>query len=237
MQRATVNDVESLSYRIIEVLLLLPTAAWGLFGLGAIFLGITGGVGGLQGPAGMVGILGTFGLGYVALLVLAVVSWLVTPVVLYLDTSRIAETDVDWDPNPILWAVGGFFLGHLMKLNHLYYRHKVVVDWVDRDWWWVFVTVGAVCPLTFLALGVALAETLGTAVTIVLVGLGILSAVPFALAIYRDATYVRLNSAEWRPNPGTYVSLGLIFLLLAPVAYPLVGGYYLVRRYGAVGFE
>ncbi|EMA18568.1 hypothetical protein C443_18759 [Haloarcula argentinensis DSM 12282] len=230
----TVNDVDSLSYRAVEVLLLLPTLLFGFLGLGVILVGLGGESVG-DGPLGMASIFGTFGVWYIGGIVVALISWLVTPIVLYFDTKKIRDADVDWDPNPVLYAVGGFFLGYLMKLHHLYHRHQYVVDWVDRDWWWTVVAVGTVLPPVCIALGATLVSSGSLGIGFVLVGVGILTAVPFSVAIYRDATYVRLQSGAWQPNPGNYVNLGVFFLLLGPIVYPIIGCYYLFRRHRAIG--
>jgi len=234
MGMVTVNDVDSLSYRAVEVLLLLPTLLFGFLGLGVILVGLGGESVG-DGPLGMASIFGTFGVWYIGVIVVALISWLVTPIVLYFDTKKIRDADVDWDPNPVLYAVGGFFLGYLMKLHHLYHRHQYVVDWVDRDWWWTVVAVGTVLPPVCIALGATLVSSGSLGIGFVLVGVGILTAVPFSVAIYRYATYVRLQSGAWQPNPGNYVNLGVFFLLLGPIVYPIIGCYYLFRRHRAIG--
>ncbi|MFY4812480.1 hypothetical protein ACOJIV_07160 [Haloarcula sp. AONF1] len=234
MGMVTVNDVDSLSYRAVEVLLLLPTLLFGFLGLGVILVGLGGESVG-DGPLGMASIFGTFGVWYIGGIVVALISWLVTPIVLYFDTKKIRDADVDWDPNPVLYAVGGFFLGYLMKLHHLYHRHQYVVDWVDRDWWWTVVAVGTVLPPVCIALGATLVSSGSLGIGFVFVGVGILTAVPFSVAIYRDATYVRLQSGAWQPNPGNYVNLGVFFLLLGPIVYPIIGCYYLFRRHRAIG--
>ncbi|WP_336329217.1 hypothetical protein [Haloarcula sp. CGMCC 1.2071] len=234
MGMVTVNDVDSRSYRAVEILLLLPTLLFGFLGLGLIVVGIGGESVG-TGPLGMASIFGTFGVWYLGGIVVALISWLVTPVFLYFDTKKVQEADVDWDPNPVLYAVAGFFLGYLMKLHHLYKRHQYVVDWVDRDWWWTVVAIGAVLPPVCLALGGVLVSSGSVGTGLVSIGVGILTAVPFSVAIYRDATYVRLQSGTWQPNPGNYVNLGVFFLVLGPIVYPIIGCYYLFRRHRAIG--
>ncbi|AHB67500.1 hypothetical protein HISP_10285 [Haloarcula hispanica N601] len=234
MGMVTVNDVDSRSYRAVEILLLLPTLLFGFLGLGLIVVGIGGESVG-TGPLGMASIFGTFGVWYLGGIVVALISWLVTPVFLYFDTKKVQEADVDWDPNPVLYAVAGFFLGYLMKLHHLYKRHQYVVDWVDRDWWWTVVAIGAVLPPVCLVLGGVLASSGSIGIGLVLIGVGILTAVPFSVAIYRDATYVRLHSGAWQPNPGSYVGFSVFFFLFGPVVYPILGCYYLFRRHRAIG--
>ena len=225
----TVDDVDSTAYRVVEFLLLLPVALYEFLGIGLIFLGFG------DDQAGLFGAVAALGIWYVALLITAIVSWLATPVVLYLDTKKINEADLDWEPDPMLYAVGGFFLGYLMKLHHIYKRHQYVVDWVERDSWWYVVAVGTVLPTLLVAGAFAVGFDAGTFVPFLLVGLGILLAVPFPLAIYRDATYVRLNSGGWKPNPGNYLNIAVFFFVLAPIVFPLTGGYYLARRHGAIG--
>ncbi|MFB6223178.1 MAG: hypothetical protein ABEH86_05835 [Haloarcula sp.] len=235
MSMATVNDIESLSYRVVEILLLLPTVLFGFLGLGFVVVGLLGDASVGNGPLGIVSIMGTFGVWYIGVILVALVSWVVTPVVLYLDTKKIQDADVDWDPSPGLYAVAGFFLGYLVKLHHLYNRHQYVVDWVERDWWWTLVAVGTVMPPVCIALGVTLTLTGSVTTGLVFIGVGVLTTAPFSVAIYRDATYVRLNSGAWQPNPGNYINLGVFFLFFAPVVYPIIGGYYLFRRHRAIG--
>lgn len=226
---ATVEDVDSTAYRGIEFLLLLPVALCGFFGVGIIFMGFS------ESEAGVMAAMAAFGIGYLVLVALGVVSWLVTPVVLYLDTKKINDADLEWEPNPALYAVLGFFFGYLMKLHHIYKRHQYVVDWVERDWWWYLIAVGTVLPTVLLAVTLIVGTGSGPIFPFLLIGLAILLAVPFPLAIYRDATYVRLNSGGWRPNPGNYINIAVLFFVLAPIVFPITGGYYLIRRHLAIG--
>ena len=225
----TVDDVDSTAYRGIEILLLLPVALYAFLGVGIILVGFG------DTEAGVLGAVAALSVWYLALLAFVVVSWLLTPVVLYLDTKKINEADLEWEPNPALYAVLGFFFGYLMKLHHIYKRHQYVVDWVDRDGWWYLVAVGTVLPTALIAGAIAIGLSSGTVVPFLLIGLAILLAVPFPLAIYRDATYVRLNSDGWRPNPGNYINIAVFFFVLAPVVFPITGGYYLIRRHRAIG--
>lgn len=95
--------------------------------------------------------------------------------------------------------------------------------------------VGTILPTISITGAVVVGLSAGTIVPFLLVGVGVLLAVPFPLAIYRDATYVRLNSGDWQPNPGTYVGFSTMFFVLAPLVFPIIGGYYLIRRHVAIG--
>jgi len=225
----TVEDVPSKAYRGVEILLLLPIALYAMLGVGIILLGFG------ESEAGVMGAVAALGAWWIGGIALFFVSWLLTPFVLYLDTKKLNEADLEWQPSPVLYAVLGLFFGYLMKLHHIYKRHQYVVDWVERDFWWVFVAAGTVLPAILLALAFSVGMNSGTVLPFLLVGLAILTAVPFPLAIYRDATYVRLNSSGWRPNPGNYLNLAVFFFVLAPVAFPITGGYYLVRRHLVIG--
>lgn len=226
---ATVEDVDSLAYRGIEVLLLLPIALFALLGLGVMFVGFS------DSEAGVMAAVASLGIWYLGLIAVGLVSWLVTPFVLYLDAKKVEEADVGWDPDPGLHAALGLFFGYLMKLHHVYKRHKFVVDWVDRDWWWIPVALGTVGPTLCLVAALTAGPMIGDVAPFLLAGVAILLAVPFPLAIYRDATYVRLNSPDWQPNPGNYLNVAVFLFVLAPVAFPLTGGYYLARRHLAIG--
>ena len=226
---ATVDDVDSIAYRGVEFLLLLPVALYGFLGVGIVLLGFG------DSEAGVLGATAALGTWWIAMILVGVVSWLATPVLLYLDTKKINEADLEWQPSPVLYAVGGLFLGYLMKLHHIYKRHQYVVDWVERDSWWYPVAVGTVVPPLLVAAAFAIGFGAAGPVPFLLVGAAILFAVPFPLAIYRDATYVRLNSGGWRPNPGNYLNVAVFFFPFAPVAFPITGGYYLARRHGAIG--
>lgn len=226
---ATVNDVESRAYRGVEIMLLLPVALYALLAVGIIFLGFG------DTEAGILGAMAALGIWYLAALAFWIASWAVTPILLYYDTKQINEADVGWDPNPGLYAALGIFFGYLMKLHHIYKRHKYVVDWVGRSWWWYLVALGTIAPTALVAGTMIVPAEVRPTVQFLLIGLAILLAVPFPLAIYRDATYVRLNSPTWQPNPGNYVTLAVFFFMLAPVVFPIVGAYYLFRRHRAIG--
>lgn len=230
----TVDDLESRWYRVVEVYALLPSALVGLLGLGVAVGGLglspelTGGLAMSSGATVIeraVIVSGAF----------ALVGFFVVPPALFYDARRISAADVDWNPNPRLWLALGFLTGYAGLIGYLYYRHRQVVDWVDRDWWWLLVAFGMGAPAALLALGVPLSLLLGRNALMFFFGLSLVAAAPFPLAIYRDATHVRLNSESWQPNPGGYIGLGLFFLLLAPVSYPVLGGYYLFQRHTTVG--
>lgn len=230
MKRTTVEELDSRAFRGIELLVVGTLAINGIFGVGILVFGLGSGAGGEAIGTGWAGIAGV---GYLLLLAFGAVSYLATPLLLYLDAQKIRAADVDWDPSPAFSVVGALFLGTFMQLHHLYKRHQVVVDWVDRTDWRYLVVAGAVGPLFFAVATVALAFVLsGSQLSYALVpaGLGLLTAALFPLGVYRDATYVRLNSGAWQPNPGSHLGWAFIGLYVAPLWYPLHGGYYLYKR-------
>jgi hypothetical protein len=227
VEKITIEDVDSTPYRIAELFFVVPLGLLAVVGIGVMLGGVI--------PGAETALLAVGGLGYLGLILFAMLARVVVPIVLYLDTKNIAATAVEWDPSPALWALGGFFLTVLLGLHFLYKRHQYVVDRVERDGWWLGVLAGAVVPV--LAGGVALAvggDQLGP-VTGLLFGFAILAMAVFPVAIYRDASFVRLQTPDWQPNPGTYFGLALILLAAAPLVNLLMGGYFLFRRQRAIG--
>jgi hypothetical protein len=227
VEKITIEDVDSTPYRIAELLFVVPLGLLAIVGIGVMIAGVL--------PVPEDAFLAVGGLGYLGLVLFALLARVAVPVVLYLDTRNIAATAVDWDPTPALWALGGFFLTVLLGLHFLYKRHQYVVDRVERDWWWIGVLVGAVVPV--LAGGVAIAvggDQLGPQ-TGLAVGLALVAVAVFPVAIYRDASFVRLQTRDWQPNPGTYFGLAVILLAAAPLVNLVMGGYFLFRRQRTIG--
>lgn len=238
MGKITVNDVGSRAYRGLELLVVVPILGLGLIGVGTLLLSVLGLGGGTFGFGAFAGV------GYLIIVLTLLLAHLVSPILLYLDAKRINEFDLGWEPSPGLNAVLALFFSYLVILNYLYHRHKHVVDWVDHDWWVYLVALGTVGPILFgymfFTTDVQAVSTpfgpfyRNSAALLMPVALLILSAAAFQIAIYRDATYARLNG-EWHPNPATYLTLASFFVFLSPIVYPITGGYYLFRRVRSVG--
>ncbi|QLH77707.1 hypothetical protein HZS55_10515 [Halosimplex rubrum] len=238
MKRVTVEDVPSWSYRGLEAFLYIPAMIAALLGLGtalAFVFGFGGGsTAGAAGGAGATGV-GTPG-GEVAALIggiaavwllgllLGLASAVAIPLFLYFDAGKIASQNLDWEPNRGLYAVGGFFLSGLVVWHYLYRRHQHVVDWVGSQAWWYLALIGV-------AIG-ALAAV-GSAIGPGLLFLGFVGLPLFAIGVYKDATYARLNS-DWRPNP---VNHFLAAFFTGLFAFPAVFyfGYYVYKRHAHLG--
>ena len=247
MNRATVNDVESRPYRIMEWAMMTPLASlvlgatmFVLFGgLTAWFGGSSGTVTSSGGGAGaLVGVAVAGFIGPVLLLVLAGVlfstSLLTIVIAVYFDAKTLETADIGWRPNPLPFLLVTLFFQPFV-FYYLYKRHEYVVDWVDSGRWGT-VAVGSLVLSTLLA-GVGLVVEFvlwQPGLAMVLVSLGVIALAPFPYAVYRDTTYVRLNSESWQPNPGVTFPAALVSLFL-PFGYLLVGGYYLYKRRKALG--
>lgn len=218
MTHVTVEDVPSTPYRLLKVLLLAFPVAGGAFALLSSLTLLS------ADPTNATATLLVGGLYLAALLVGALLS-LVIPVLLYVDAEKLGDQPIDWEPNPVLYALGGFFLTGLVVLHYLYVRAEHVVDRVDWGGWWLVVlatSLGAV------VLSVAAAFLPAGA----LFGFAALALVP--VGVYFDTTYVRLQTSEWQPNPVTQYTVAAVsalFVLLLP--FYLV--YYLYRRSTSVG--
>ncbi|WP_436930466.1 hypothetical protein [Halosimplex halobium] len=243
MQRVTVEDVPSWAYRGLELFLLGPTVLSALFGIGIIVVGVlslgssSGGAAGAgaAGAAGTGASAGTTGAGFTALvggmavvwllaIVLGLLSIVAVPLFLYLDASKVAEQGLEWEPSPGLYVVLGFFVSGLAVLHYLYKRHEYVVDWVGSEAWWYVAMAGA-------ALGIV--GVVGAAANPIMLGVAMLGLPLFVVGIYRDATFVRLNS-EWRPNPVNHFLIGLLSAVLV-VPGVLYFGYFAYKRHSHVG--
>ena len=247
MNRATVNDVQSRSYRVIERALLAPMAALVLVAIVVLGAGaLTAWAGGTEmtaeagsteatvligaAVAGFAGPILLFG---VAVALLSIAS-LAVIVGVYFDAETIEAADVGWQPNPVLFMLVTLFF-QPFAFYYLYKRHQYVVDWVDSGRWATVAGVSAVLSTLFVVAGLVLDTVLGRmGLALVLVGLGAIVIAPFPYALYRDSTYVRLNSGSWQPNPGLTLPVALGSLLLGPIGYLPVSVFYLVKRRGAL---
>ena len=175
--------------------------------------------------------------GPILLLVLAGVlfsaSALTIVITVYYDAKTLETADIGWQPNPLLFLLLTLFF-QPFAFYYLYKRHEYVVDWVDSGRWGT-VAAGSLVLSTLLVGGGLAARILGrVGLPLVLVGLGVIALAPFPYAIYRDSTYVRLNSGAWQPNPGLTFPAALVSMFLPP-SYLLFGGYYLYKRRQALG--
>jgi hypothetical protein len=168
-----------------------------------------------------------FGGGFLVIMLLVVLGWLISPVALYLDAEQVGDAGLSWEPNPVLYAVGGFFFSGLVTLHYLYKRHQHTVDERSPRWTWYLVAqFFLVAPASALVAYLVHPVALGAAA---------LSVAAFLVGIYTDAAYVSAQGADWRPNPINYY-FGAAMSLPFVVVPLLIAGYYLFRRGRAVGF-
>ncbi|WP_459192390.1 hypothetical protein [Halosimplex sp. J119] len=239
MERVTVEDVPSRSYRGLELFMLIPPALIALFALGSVVMfvfGFGGGSGGATGTAGTTapatgasdGAITAMAGGIVVLWILGVIFGLASavaiPLFLYFDSGKIASQDLDWEPSQGLYALGGFFLSGLVVWHYLYKRHQYVIDWVGSQAWWYLALIGV---------AVGILSLVGAAIGPGLVFLGFVGLPMFAIGVYKDATYVRLNS-DWHPNPVNHFLAAFFTGLFGVLALPYFG-YYAYKRHAHVG--
>jgi hypothetical protein len=229
MDRVTVDDVPSWSYRGVEALYLLPRGLFFLYGIGVVIAGLW-----LQNGDSAVFLSGPLYMLILLYIVVGLVTWLATPILLFLDARNVSRADIPWQPSGALYAVLGFFFSWLVLAHYLYKRHQYVIDRGRGASWWVvvpgcFAFVGLVW-LASAVLGVN--EVTSTALSLgsLVVAAGVLS-----IALYFDCLHVRLNS-EWRPNPATKFGLAL-FSIILPIVPLLYGGYYLAKRRSNYGLK
>jgi hypothetical protein len=217
----TIEDLPSRPYRGLEALVLggLILAAVTVAGFPlAMTSAALGGVGSLLAGGMLLG-----------LLLLGVLLAIVVPVLLFLDARKLAgyDGDLEWTPSPGLYGVLGFFFSGLAALDYLYKRQNVVIDREARSNWWAVAIVGAVLPTVMWAAGLAFGlfalGFLGTAIAVLL-----------PIGVYKDATYARLETADWQPNPTAHPTYGVLAAVLGPLAL-VYTGYYLYKRHSHVG--
>jgi hypothetical protein len=228
-EKVTVEDVDSTAYRVVELLLFVPLVFIAVVGIAIVGVGAVG-----PHPSGLAAM--ALGGGVIVGYLFLLLSPLAISVTLYLDAKAVTASDAGWDPSPGLYAVFGLFFSYLTALHYVWQRHNYVVDRVDSEAWVKLVIVGALAPPLFTAVFVLLGSA-NVPETLILVPLALTAVVAglFPIALYKDATYVRLRSGDWQPNPGNYIAIGLFLWLFAMITYPLTGAYYLARRYRAIG--
>lgn len=233
MARTTVEDVRSLPYRVLEWTMVGPPVLAGvvLVALPVLFLVGASGILGAETFGTL--LLGGAAIGYVGVIIAGLLLNLGMPILLYLDASKLDGRGLDWEPNPVLYAVFGLLFGGLTALHYLYKRHQVVVDWEGRELWWAVGTGSLALAVALGVLGVvvpdvAALQLLQFAAFGLVVGL-----VP--LSFYKDSMYVRLNSGDWQPNPINHYVIVLFSIVFAFVPVIVYLAYYLFRRHRALG--
>lgn len=230
MQRVTVDDVSSWSYRGLELFLLVPPILSAVFGLGILVIGLlsigsqsTGAASTGMG-AGFSAFAGGFAIVWLLLIVFGFLSIVAVPLFLYLDAKTVADEDLDWKPDPVLYLVLGFFISGLAILHYLYKRHQYVIDWVGSEAWWY---------VTLAGFAVGIVGVVGATQDPILFGLPLIALPMITTGIYKDSIFVRLNS-DWRPNPVNHFLISLFAAILA-IPGVLYFGYYIYKRHGALG--
>lgn len=234
MSRVTVADVPSWAYRGLEAVYLAPAALFMVYGLALALVPLLAGASVEQFSL----VAGPLAVMYLVLLVFGLVSWLATPVLLFVDARTLSRADIDWNPTGALYAVAALFFNWLVVAHYLYKRHEYVVDRDHGDWWWLvifgalgLVGLGALAPYAVLpSMGVN-----AVPLTFVALGVFLLAAATVSVALYFDSLYVRLHS-EYHPNPATKFGLAL-FMVIFPILPLLYGTYYLVRRASNYGLS
>lgn len=215
---AHVDDVDWA--RTIERMLYLVPPVIGV-GIVGVLQDLEPGVPGLA--YGLV-LLGSFG--YLALSVgLAVAT--------FFDARRVGRqprASGNWLPNPWLNAGAALVAAPVAGVAYLARRHQRFGTPPGWGGWWLIVAVSLTTTL-FGAVAAAIAIVL-VIPGLLTAGMGIAGAIAFGsfpIAIHRDAAYVSTYGETWCPNPGVY--LGIAFLsLVVPPLQPVVAGYYLLRR-------
>lgn len=179
------------------------------------------------GPGGgMLALGATYLLGILGAFVLSILI----AVSLYFDAKRLGEADLDWQPSPVLYGVGGLFFSGLLALHYLYKRHQHVAASPAWDKWWYGVASCFVVALLALVVPLSSVPTMAALpLATMFVGMGVLP-----IVIYKDAVRVRADGDEWRPNPVNYY-LGTFFGSILIVGPAVVSGYYLYKRHRHVG--
>lgn len=219
---------------VLELSLFVAPVVFGLLFGGSLVFGAFAGTsgGGATGPGTTtpmdqaMGVV--LGVGFLGFILLALLLAVLVPVALYLDASALNDLDIEWEPEPVLYAILGFLFSGLATMHYLYKRHQNVVDPDTWEGWWTVVAA-------FLGVGLV-AAVLSVAVPSIGAPVAGIAAILFGLtpvALYQDATYVRSTDSDWRPNPVNYylaAVFGWFLLLIVPLSL-----YYLFRRGRSVG--
>lgn len=148
---------------------------------------------------------------------------------LYFDAKKVSNADVQWDPSPIVYGIGGFVLSGLVASHYLYKRYTYTAASSAWDKWWYGVVA------CFALLVVALASSaLRAPVTLGVLSTVFVSAGVLPIVIYKDAVHVRGTDGDWLPNPVNYFLAVFVSSVLVVVP-TLVSGYYLYKRHRHVG--
>ncbi|WP_137291302.1 hypothetical protein [Natronorubrum halophilum] len=159
-------------------------------------------------------------------------------VAIFFDARRIRRrprASENWEPNPWLNALATLISAPVAGVCYLIRRHKRFGTRPGWSGWWLVVAISLGTTLFgFVAATVAILFTVpglfGAAVALA----GTIAFGSFPIAIHQDAAYVCTYGDSWRPNPGLYLGIAFLSLIVPPVQ-PLVAGYYLARRRKAVG--
>ncbi|WP_121744319.1 hypothetical protein [Natronorubrum halophilum] len=157
---------------------------------------------------------------------------------IFFDARRIRRrpwASENWEPNPWLNALATLISAPVAGVWYLIRRHKRFGTRPGWSGWWLVVAVSLGTTLFgFVAATVAILFTVpglfGAAVALA----GTIAFGSFPIAIHQDAAYVCTYGNSWRPNPGLYLGIAFLSLIVPPVQ-PLVAGYYLARRRKAIG--
>ncbi|WP_415381125.1 hypothetical protein [Halosimplex sp. TS25] len=243
MERVTVEDVPSWSYRGLELFMLVPMILSVLFGLGILVVGLmslgsspTGTAAGAgagtaasatgaeTGGTGFLALAGGIAIVWLLAIVIGLLSIVGIPLCLYLDAKKVADQDLDWEPEPVLYLILGFFVSGIAVLHYLYKRHEYVIDWVGSETWWYAALVGAAVGIVAVA---------GSVVNPLTLGIALIALPLFVIGIYKDSVYVRLNS-DWRPNPVNHFLIALLSTILV-IPGVFYFGYFAYKRHNAIG--
>lgn len=141
----------------------------------------------------------------------------------------------NWSPKPWLNAVVAIVSAPIVGVVYLARRHRRFGTPPGWSGWWLVVAVSLATTLFgFVAAAVAILFAIPGLLEAAVALAGTIAFGAFPIAIHQDAAHVSTYGDTWRPNPGLY--LGIAFLSLSiPPLQPIVAGYYLVRRRGAIG--
>lgn len=191
---------------------------------------------------GVIGVIGELDPGLpgleTALVLVASIGYTVVSVALaaamYLDARGIRRHTA-WGPSPAGNALGALVLAPAAGPVYLYRRYRHVAPPPAWDGWWLVVAVSLIATVLG-ALG-TIAGTVLLVPGLVLSSAGIAAAIAigtFPVAIHQDAAHVWRAEGAWSPNPGGYLGLAFLSLLVPPLQV-LLAAWYLGRRNRSVG--
>lgn len=193
---------------------------------------------------GLVGLLEEFDLGtpflQEGLVVLGSIGYtavtFVLAITIFLDARAVNRVDLgSWNPNPVVYGVATVLVAPVASAFYLFRRHHHFGTRPGWDGWWLVIGLSLVTSVAgFLGAAVAVVLEMPALLATATGVAGVIAFGAFPLAVHQDAAYVCTRRRSWRPNPGAY--LGLAFLsLVVPPLQPVVAAYYLQRRRKTVG--